>query len=703
MQTTKVGCKPLALQRVANAICALLLLACSREASAQQTCGLSFINGPSGQIVEPSIEMGTPVGGPFAMLSADLAGTGRRDLILGIGSAPPYKQSLPLRILRQNAAGNGLVDVTRALLGQGPLPTMEHPRELVSGDFNGDGKVDVFVAAHGYDAPPGAGERNVLLMSTANNTYSNESSKLPTLPDFSHSATTGDINGDGYLDIFVGNLPQPQPAYFLLGGANGAFTQSSAGIPDDILLPYGDTFLSELLVDLDGDGFPELVMGTAGIVAPAENVVLWNDGTGNFKVRPRTQLPDGVFAGGGNTDDIASLDVNDDGRADLAIATTQRGALQDVGFALQILVNQGDGTFVDESLARLGAGASRTNGIWYQFIRIADINKDGWDDIYGVGGGQFNVSVPVFWINRGDGTFCAANNTTFFTDFGGMETMDIDGDGRLDFVRANYNPDSRTLDYGSYLNRTPITLRTLSIGDTSIVEGNSGTSQAMVTINLSQATIGAISFDIFTDSGTASPGVDYLSNAAIGKKIAAGQTSTTFPIAVVGDLEVEGNETFTVNLANVLHAKLVDDQAQVRIINDDLASLSISDVTLMEGTGGVRTATFAVTLSQPMPGPVSFDIATSDGSAMSVSDYIARSQTSRLIDAGRTRVDFEVTTIADSLVEPNESFTVNITNLSGALLAKGTATGTIIDDDTVLPSAGQALKRIRRIFNPKAR
>ena len=673
----------------ARAVAGVLAFGCSAGVGAQQTCGLSFIPGPSGQINDPSIEMGSPIGGPFAMLSADLAGSGRRDLILGIGSAPPFKQSLPLRILRQNAAGNALVDVTRTLLGQGPLPSMEHPREIVSGDFNGDGKNDVFVAAHGYDTSPFEGERNVLLLSTPAGTYSNQSSQLPTLPDFSHSATTGDVNGDGYLDIFVGNLPiiPTQPPYFLLGGPGGTFTKSNTGLPDDILVG-NVAFLSSLLVDLDGDRFPELVLGVSP--QPGKDLVLWNDGTGNFKSRARLQLPDGVFGTAADTDDIASLDVNDDGLADLALITTQQDALSNIGFALQLLVNKGDGTFVDESQARLGAAASRTNGRWWTFLRVADVNRDGWDDFYAVGGLQ-GVSVPIFWINRGDGTFCAADNTTFFSDGGALETMDIDGDGRLDFVRAGYSPDSRTLVYFSYLNRTPATLRSISVGDVSVAEGNSGTSLANFSIRLSQAAAGAVAFDIFTDTGTATPGQDYLSGAAIGLSVPAGQTSVTFPIAVLGDTEVEDNETFTVNLANVRHAAVGDEQGLGRITNDDLASLAIADVQLAEGTGGVRTASFVISLSKPMPVPVSFAIATGNGTATSGDDYIARSLT-RNIDPGRTRVVFDVAVVADALPESTEDFLVTISNVGGASLADGVAVGTILDDDAVAQGTAQSTR-----------
>jgi hypothetical protein len=672
------------------AAAAVLALGYCSPAGAQ-TCGLTFVTGPSGSLTDPSIEIGDPMGGAYTLLSADLSGSGRPELILGIGSGPPEKQSLPPRILRPNTAGTGLVDVTRALLGAGALPGMEHPREIVTADFNQDGIQDIFFAAHGLDAAPFAGERNVLLLSAANGTYTDHSQALPVLPDFSHSATVGDVNGDGYQDIFVGNFPTPQPPYLLLGGAGGTFTQSTSGLPDDILVTNGNTILSSLLVDLDGDRVAELVLGKG--VDPDTNTVLWNDGAGNFKLRPRTLLPDAPFGADGNTDDIVALDINDDGLSDLAIITTQTLAKQDIGFGLQLLVNQGNGVFADQSQARLGASASRTNGKWWTFLRVADLNLDGWDDFYAVGNAEFGVPVPMVWINQANGTFCAADNTAFFPEPFPVETTDVDGDGRLDFVLAFYNFFGSGLEYKTYLNRTPPSLRSISVGNATQVEGNAGTVQAQFPVTLSQPAAGEVVFDAYTDPGTAAPGRDYNSAAAIGLKIPAGQTSVNFPVTVLGDTEVEGHETFTLNLANVRHAAVAREQGVGRIGNDDLAGLAIADASIAEGNGGQLTLAFTVSLSRPMPSPVTFDIATSGGSASSGVDFVARSLSGRLLDAGRTRWLFEVPVLGDGNLEADESFQVNITNVTGAFLQDGVATGTITNDDAANLRVNRAARR----------
>ncbi|MCU0500774.1 MAG: VCBS repeat-containing protein [Anaerolineae bacterium] len=81
-----------------------------------------------------------------------------------------------------------------AAFGPNP-PARTHPRQIIFGDINGDGLLDVFVAAHGYDQAPFSGETNALLLSQPGGSYADASAILPTVPDFSHFAVTGDMKG----------------------------------------------------------------------------------------------------------------------------------------------------------------------------------------------------------------------------------------------------------------------------------------------------------------------------------------------------------------------------------------------------------------------------------------------------------------------------------------------------------------------------
>ncbi|HEX8572922.1 MAG TPA: Calx-beta domain-containing protein, partial [Allosphingosinicella sp.] len=122
-----------------------------------------------------------------------------------------------------------------------------------------------------------------------------------------------------------------------------------------------------------------------------------------------------------------------------------------------------------------------------------------------------------------------------------------------------------------------------------------------------------------------------------------------------------------------------------------LPTLNISDVTQAEGTTpGTTDFTFSVTLTAPAgPGGVMFDIATADGTAQDDNpatednDYVAQALTGQTIPAGSTGpFTFTVTVNNDNIREGNETFFVNVTNITGATAGDTQGTGTLTDDDT---------------------
>ena len=230
-------------------------------------------------------------------------------------------------------------------------------------------------------------------------------------------------------------------------------------------------------------------------------------------------------------------------------------------------------------------------------------------------------------------------------------------------------------------------LPTLSINDVSANEGNSGTTTFTFTVSLSAAApTGGVTFDIATQDNTATVADnDYVNRALTGQTIAAGNTTYTFDVTVNGDLNIEPNESFFVNVTNVTGATILDGQGVGTIQNDDSPALSINDVSPSEGNSGTTTFTFTVSSSLPAPaGGITFDIATADGTAtVAGSDYVARSLTGQSIPAGQTSYTFDVSVNGDTLVEPDETFFVNVTNVSAnASILDGQGQGTIQNDDT---------------------
>ena len=224
----------------------------------------------------------------------------------------------------------------------------------------------------------------------------------------------------------------------------------------------------------------------------------------------------------------------------------------------------------------------------------------------------------------------------------------------------------------------------LSIADVSSSEGNAGTTTFTFTVSLSApADVGGVSFDIATTDGTATASSDYTAKSLTAQTIPAGSSTYTFNVTVNGDTLPETDETFFVDVANVTGAHVVQGQGVGTIVNDDAAPhLTIDNVSSSEGNAGTTTFHFTVSLDEPAgPGGVGFDIATADGTATAPSDYTSLALTEQTIPAGSSTYAFDVTVNGDTTSEPDESFAVNITNVSNAILDDGQGVGAIVNDD----------------------
>ncbi|UAY74695.1 putative Ig domain-containing protein [Pseudoxanthomonas sp. X-1] len=222
---------------------------------------------------------------------------------------------------------------------------------------------------------------------------------------------------------------------------------------------------------------------------------------------------------------------------------------------------------------------------------------------------------------------------------------------------------------------------TIAVSPGSVTEN--GSANLVYTVSLSQPAPSALSIG-FNVGGTATAGTDYATvNAPL--VIPAGQTTGTITIDPTPDTTVEPDETVAISLnAGLGYTVGSPSSATGTILNDDQPALSINDVSQNEGSAGITNFTFTVSLSQPAgTGGVSFDIATANGTATAGSDYIAASVAGLTIPAGSSTATFTVQVNGDTLNEPDETFFVNATNVSGATVADGQGRGTIVNDDAV--------------------
>ncbi|MDA0919878.1 MAG: hypothetical protein O2945_12485 [Planctomycetota bacterium] len=229
----------------------------------------------------------------------------------------------------------------------------------------------------------------------------------------------------------------------------------------------------------------------------------------------------------------------------------------------------------------------------------------------------------------------------------------------------------------------------LRIDDFSTEEGISGArTQFNFNVTLSAASNQPLTVDYSTAAGTATSGVDFI---ALDETLTflPGETTQTITVSVLGDAAFESLETFFVNLSTPQGLELADDQAIGQIINDDSPTpfLSVSNGQTEEGITGERpSVTFNLTLSSPPTDIIAVDYATGDGTASSTGlDYLATNGTVTFLP-GQQTASVTVTVLGDSNVETNETFFLNLGNLTGnAVFQNDQGTGLILNDDVLRP------------------
>jgi subtilisin family serine protease len=224
----------------------------------------------------------------------------------------------------------------------------------------------------------------------------------------------------------------------------------------------------------------------------------------------------------------------------------------------------------------------------------------------------------------------------------------------------------------------------ISISDVTHAEGTGATTTFTFNVTLSSASNNTIMVDFDTDDGTATiAGGDYVSNSGT-LEFAPGDTLKTVSVAVNADSLVESNESFFVLLSNATGgATIADDRGQGTIQNDDFAvpTISITDVSLTEGNKSFKNFNFVVTLSASSAQTVTVNYATANGTATTANnDYSSKSGTLSF-SPGTTSLTVSVRVRGDRTVEPNETFYVNLSGATNAVIGDSQGLGTIVNDD----------------------
>jgi len=221
------------------------------------------------------------------------------------------------------------------------------------------------------------------------------------------------------------------------------------------------------------------------------------------------------------------------------------------------------------------------------------------------------------------------------------------------------------------------------VEDITVVEGDTGTQDAVITLNLSQPSIFGIEVDYGTKDGTAVAGEDYQAvNGTV--HFSPLKTKQTIVVPINGDTIDELDEAFTIEFTKVTQASLAQKQSTVTILDDDndvpIIDISLDDVSVQEGDSDTNTAEFTVTLSGSSTLPIAVDFSTENGIAITGQDYLATSGT-LTFEPGETVKTIQVPIVGDTLDEVDKDFLVNLTNPINAAIADSQGQGTIVDDD----------------------
>jgi hypothetical protein len=250
-------------------------------------------------------------------------------------------------------------------------------------------------------------------------------------------------------------------------------------------------------------------------------------------------------------------------------------------------------------------------------------------------------------------------------------------------LRAYESSFTFTVSPGPPSNPEPQPLMTIS--DTSVAEGDSGTANAIFMVTLSAASDQPVTVNYATGSPGGALAGDYQAVAGT-LTFSPGETSRTIAVPVYGDTRDEFTEVFYIRLRSPTNAVLVGAIASGLILdNDPTPALSINDVTLAEGNSGSTSFVFTVSLSGASDKPVSVNFATSDGTAKTGNNDYVGTGSFWSFPRGETTTTFTVQVNGDARDELDETFVAYlwIDNVYAeyASIADGQGVGTILDDD----------------------
>lgn len=561
----------------------------------------------------------------------------------------------------QNAAvgafvGRGIIDVGGIIGG------------VTAGDFDQDGKTDLAIlssAAHIY-------------LGTGTFTFS----ALSVFPAGQANAAifTTDFNNDGILDLATaatqtGATGTPGKVAILMGAGKGGFRA-----PAEYIVGKGPKSMAA--ADFDGDGNKDLAVANQGSSGGIDDRVsiLYGNGQGLF---PRLANTIAAVSPRG----LEAADFDSDGKPDLVTSDFSLGLISlarnsclpqpatnlpalSISTAVDVPETDSVDTAVIVQVVLNAPSAVPIRVRYYTapFVGIANLQESELFEAVGV-----RDYKPV------SGELLFQPGETFK-----QVTIPIKGDliDEFDekFALYLFNANNAVIS----TNRTIVTIvdndapPSLTIGNFNLAEGNSGNTAFNFPVTLSAPSEKPIFVQFNTGGGTAIPNQDYV-RAQGTLTIPPAQQQTVLAVNVIGDLTVEQDETFLVELSDPTNVTITNNRATGTIINDDnggTIQFSNASFTTNDSTNGVQVS---VTRTGGNGGGVSVRFRTQAGTATPGQDYTE--VTANLV-FGDNEINKNVfiPIIVDQLDEPDETVNLIIDNPVGAVLGTPSTSVLTIQD-----------------------
>ena len=502
-------------------------------------------------------------------------------------------------------------------------------------DFDGDADADLFFATFTGGFPPGPGHEILYQNGGSGEFALLTEDPLVSSGGFSTTASWADYDGDGDFDVFVGNT-EGEVKFLFQNNGNASFTQVFGEIAEE-----EGANESAIWGDYDNDGWIDLfVANNLG----GGNVLLRNTGSGSF-IHVDVGSPTGDRA---NSVGSAWVDIDDDGFIDLFVTN-----LGDNNFLYRNTGNSNSWLKV-----RCAAYLSNRSAIGAKVRVLASIG-----------------GTPRWQIREIAARDSSGSPNSLRAEFGlGNATV-------ASIVRVDWPSGLVTELHDVSVNQlvTVDEPPTISIADTEVAEGDTGSRSMDFAVRLHQPTTNVVTVDYTTRNGTAIKGIHYVAtNGTL--TFAPGESNQVISVAILGNLAAEGQRTLFVDLSRATNMPIGRHTATGTIIEDDPLTLNFDNSFVIEGNAGVTSVVFDVYLNKPGTLPVTLDFGTSPNNAAAGIDYVSTNGTISF-DPGDIHHKVPVTILSDTLNEANEIFFFNVSNVVGASRIRFRASGTILDDD----------------------